>query len=461
MLITVLVAVILAFGWSILVRLEQSQAMWSAYNQRIHQINAGLFNIHRQMGYGGFIHHFKDMLLTRDAARYGPLIEQDLAELDGELARLLTVLVLPENRARVEVMRETFRGYEARYRQAAELLRQGHENPDLDPMLAMHDQTALDALQNLIQRAGQLTRDTESRALQAETEVMRDLRTGGLLVLALVLLCGGVMVWQVHRLIGAYAQIKNHETELAHALASAEQASRAKTAFISNMSHELRTPMNSILGFAQLMETDPALPNDQKDSVHEILVAGRHLLRLINEVLDLARIEAGRIDYHLEPVALQPLMQEVRQLMRVQAEQAHVSLDLEADEDAWVQADRQKLMQTLMNLVSNGIKYNRVNGSVKLQVHSLAPDWLRLVVSDTGVGIATEHQPGLFEPFNRAAHTGSHIQGTGIGLSLSKRWIQAMGGRMGVDSAPGQGSAFWLELPSTHADTFIEAGKAI
>ncbi|HEX5805198.1 MAG TPA: HAMP domain-containing sensor histidine kinase [Macromonas sp.] len=455
------VTVVVSFSWSILLRFEQNQAVWSTYNQRINQINSGFFNINRQMGYGGFIHHFKDMLLSQDATRYGPLIEEDLKELDEELVRLRAVLVLPENRAYLDVIRNTFKTYEAKYRQAVVLLQQGNSGQDINRLLAMDDQPALDALHRMIKRADQLTHDTEIQAQSSATEVMQNLRTGGALVLLLILACGGIIMWQIHKLIGAYAQIQEHESQLTLALEHAEQASHAKTAFISNMSHELRTPMNSILGFAQLMETDPELPDDQRDSVQEILVAGRHLLRLINEVLDLARIEAGRTEYQLQPVALPALLQEVVQLMRVQASQAKVSLDLTVQPDAWALADRQKLLQSLLNLVSNGVKYNRAGGNVQIRSEARGSDWVRVVVSDTGLGIAPEHLPNIFEPFNRAGQANSNIPGTGIGLSLSQRWVLAMGGRMGVESTPGQGSTFWLELQRTREDAFIEVGKAI
>lgn len=241
---------------------------------------------------------------------------------------------------------------------------------------------------------------------------------------------------------------KNTEFALIDAREAAERANQAKSDFLSSMSHELRTPLNAILGFAQILDCDDVLNADQHDNVQEIIKAGRHLLDLINQVLDLAKIEAGQVDLTLEPVLLEELIETCRQLIQPLIDQADLTLmiDVPADCAYYARADRLRLKQVLINLLSNAVKYNRRGGTVRIAVATAAaPQCLRIEISDTGRGIAPEHLKSLFQPFNRLGLTG--IEGTGIGLSISRRLVEMMGGEIGVRSTLGEGSTFWVELP--------------
>lgn len=229
--------------------------------------------------------------------------------------------------------------------------------------------------------------------------------------------------------------------------ATAEAASRAKTEFLSRMSHELRTPLNAVLGFSQLLELaqTPPLADAHRRPVQLIREAGEHLLTMIGDLLDLTRIESGHLRLQIDSVALQPLAEECVALMQAQAAGAQVSVSCAPVVGVTVQADRTRLKQVLLNLLSNGVKYNRAGGAVTLRARS---DGARaaIEVADTGVGIAAEHLPRVFEPFHRGAHGQSAIEGTGIGLAVCKSLVELMGGSIEVQSATGKGSLFTVEL---------------
>jgi signal transduction histidine kinase/ActR/RegA family two-component response regulator len=243
---------------------------------------------------------------------------------------------------------------------------------------------------------------------------------------------------------------RQHVLELEHreARETAEKASRAKSEFLSRMSHELRTPLNAILGFGQLLELDD-LTERQRENVKYILKGGGHLLELINEVLELARIEAGQLALSPEPVALTETVNETIALIQPLARAQGISLNTELGclgAEVHVHADRQRLKQILLNLLSNAIKYNRPHGRVEVSAANVAPGRLRISVADTGIGIDPDHLARVFEPFDRLGAESGEVEGTGLGLALSKRLIEAMGGSIAFDSEPGAGSTFSLDL---------------
>lgn len=258
----------------------------------------------------------------------------------------------------------------------------------------------------------------------------------------------------------AIKEAENAREEAEKLKVEAEKANLAKSDFLARMSHELRTPMNAILGFGQLLEMGHLEPL-QQDSVRHILKAGDHLLSLINEVLDISRIEAGRLSLSPEPVCVSEVVGEINDLVRHLAADYNVHLD-SLSCDYYVKADRQRLKQVLLNLLSNAIKYNRAGGRVTISClgddltsqadtanrdENAAPSMLRIQVCDNGLGMTPAQMERLFTPFERLGAEGSNIEGTGLGLSLSRRLVEVMGGSIQVESVVGQGSTFTVELP--------------
>jgi len=244
------------------------------------------------------------------------------------------------------------------------------------------------------------------------------------------------------------AELEGANRSLLLAKETAERANQAKSEFVSRASHELRTPMNAILGFGQLLEGSALSPND-RDSVEQILMAGRRLLDVINDVLDLSRIEANRLSLSIEPVSVSEVVRECLDLVRPIAAERGVDLRVESlDRPGHVLADRERFKEVLINLLSNAIQYNRDrDGTVVVSGYEVPGQIGVIQVSDTGAGIPPDALDRLFAPFGRIDASRTGVGGRGLGLAMSKALTEAMGGRIKVESRPGQGAAFSVELP--------------
>lgn len=257
-------------------------------------------------------------------------------------------------------------------------------------------------------------------------------------------------------------QRKEVEQQLCRARDAADAANNAKTQFLSSITHELRTPLNAIMGFGQLLRQEvPDADSTQRAYLDEMLNAGTHLLELIDELLELSRIETGHLEIDISCLDPAPLVHEAVRMSAPDAQSRGLRLDTQLESGSLVQVDRRRLRQIVLNLLSNAIKYNSEQGSVDVLLHSRG-DCLRLEVQDTGPGIDPERQEELFVPFNRLGREASDIKGAGIGLSITRELVQAMNGRIGLDSVPGQGSCFWVEFPlcpERQADSDSERGS--
>ena len=276
---------------------------------------------------------------------------------------------------------------------------------------------------------GELAREAEQRA-QAQQEVMR---------------LNQELEVRVHE---RTVQLEMTNGELAMAMEEARSANYAKSAFLSSMSHELRTPLNAILGFAQILSSDrlPSTLAQKKEFAGHILKSGRHLLTLINEILDLAKVESGTVNLSLEPVALDAILQECRDMIAPLASQRGIGMAFPDACPLNVLADRTRLKQILLNLLSNALKYNREHGTVSVACGVQPGGRVRISVRDTGIGLDSDQVALLFQPFNRLGQEGGTEEGSGIGLVVTKRLVELMDGHIGVSSEAGVGSTFWIEL---------------
>ncbi len=253
------------------------------------------------------------------------------------------------------------------------------------------------------------------------------------------------------RVIERTLQLEQTNAELGLAMEAAKSANAAKSAFLSAMSHELRTPLNAILGFAQILTSDtlPTTVPQKKEFASHILKSGRHLLTLINEILDLAKVESGTVNLSMEPVALDEILAECRGMVEPMGAPRSIRMLFPGPTGAVLKADRTRLKQVLLNLLSNAIKYNRERGAVVLDCKAAGAGRIRLSVQDTGAGLSPAQVDSLFQPFNRLGQENGSEEGTGIGLVVTRRLVELMGGTIGVTSSVGVGTVFWVELDIT------------
>lgn len=275
------------------------------------------------------------------------------------------------------------------------------------------------------------------------------------LVLLTVAIYIPVCIIAARRMAIFFKEMVSTRLEFKRLSEAAATANAAKSVFLSSMSHEMRTPLNSVLGYAQLVGLDNKISSDVRENVSEIEKAGQHLLALVNDILDLARIESGRMEMNLEDVELSEVLDDCRRFIEPLAQERGIVLEL-FQTSVGLKVDRLRLRQVLLNLLSNAVKYNRDGGRIVMRGVALPGGRYRLSITDTGPGIPANRIGGLFQPFNRMGAEMSAVEGTGIGLMIARTLVELMAGTIGVESAVGQGSTFWVELPLASGERWAE-----
>jgi len=419
-----------AFGWLAVLRFRATEASWERYTERASEIRQAGAELDQKIGYGGFIHHFKNLILRRDLPRYQAAIESDLSGLNASLDRLDGLLRGPEDRAALARVRATFVEYADAYRKVPAMIRDGKSSAEIDAVVKVSDTEALVAIQQLVSRNITRARAAKQQAQALQASAMLFLKLGGLLVLGAIVAAAAVMIQFQKRVVAA---------------------NNAKRGFLASMSHEIRTPMNAILGLAYLLEKGD-LPAEGRDLAHKIVAAGRSLLRIIDDILDFSKIEAGRLEIAPAPFYLSEVLDNLATIMAAYANGKNIELVIAPPPsgDYYLRGDAQRLGQVLINLVGNAVKFTDA-GHVEVAISVLGETeqqvTLRFAVRDTGIGISEKKQQEIFAPFSQADATITRrFGGTGLGLTISRRLVTLMGGELGVISTAGRGSEFGFTL---------------
>tara|TARA_R110002110_G_scaffold117634_4_gene290680 strand:- start:1204 stop:3099 length:1896 start_codon:yes stop_codon:yes gene_type:complete len=413
---------------------------WVTHNRNTAVVTEALSKIRSSVGYGGFIHNFKNFVLRRDPALLGE-IRENHAEFNRQMAVLRDILPGTEEQQALDALQTTIDDYVRKINSATQNL-MNMSPQELDRVVRVDDSKAIAAFEFLTARSKQESEQQEdiNRAKIGNASYIYNF---GALIIALIVL-GSVLLFINQRRLNVM------RTSLADALDEATRANDAKNEFLSLMSHELRTPLNAVIGFSQLLEIDPddPLPENKREYASYIRKSGLHLLALIDDVLDLSKIEAGGTTVSIEDVDLKECVDSCLALITPMIDRRDITLTVRGDglDGAVLRADSTRLKQVILNLLGNAVKYGGNSGNIAVSYESVTPGYGRVCVSDTGPGIPVDRQHELFQPFSRLGAQNSAIDGTGIGLFVSNKLIDLMGGTMGFDSTPGEGSAFWLEL---------------
>jgi len=489
----------LVTSWHLVRDVTNLNTSWSDNERSIIQKQAYLSALRGAIGYGGMIHYFKNYLLRHDK---NYLLNTHRSLLESKIIingyRALGVST-DEDRA-LSDLEDVAQEYKRAITRAEVLVNAGYTIAQTDKLVSVDDAPAIRALLSLTDAVATL-RQAKTKIVSTKIGSLADtinvaaIGIGLLLViliLALAWFLRSRLINPLSRLITAFDKVdpaapgltrlpgsgtegdeldmvatagnrfldtmeihlterRNAEKSLESAREIADKANKAKSEFLSSMSHELRTPMNAILGFAQMLDYNPKEPltTAQKKSVDHILKGGQHLLELINEVLDLAKIESGKMEMSIEDVSIRNVLDECLSLVQTMAENQGIEIIVAEgfDKPVVIRSDYTRARQALLNLISNAVKYNRENGKIVLNCYVATNGMLRISVTDTGEGISKDKLDELFQPFSRLGAENTEIEGTGIGLVITKQIIESMGGRIDVESEIGKGTTFWIELP--------------
>jgi len=437
LMMTIMVTLSIAF----LKHFNKSQDLWLQYVQKEISVNHALSELNRNIGYGGFIHNFKNLILRRDLNRYQGKIDHNLLIFDQQLKMVSGLLTSQEDKVFLDQLQNTFQKYKEKYQVVKSMVIAGYRPEDIDSAVQMSDALALAAVHQLSETIAVRSQKTEQLISHQNAAALKTLIAMGVLF---ILFIAPMIILLIIYLNLAYQANRRLTIEKE----KSEKATQAKSVFISSMSHELRTPMNSILGFSQLIQMDTK-DQSTKENIQEVIHAGDHLLDLINQVLELSQIESETMSLSLDNYNLNDLIKEGISTIKPMADKQGITInyDIAPYQNTKVYVDKFRFKQVILNLLSNAVKYNSDQGEITINFVTTQNKMICLSISDTGLGLTPKQASHLFKPFDRAGIENSNIAGTGLGLVITKDLIERMNGTIGFESQIGIGSRFWVEVP--------------